>query len=269
MRARKSASRCSGATSRSNSSFGLTLATTRLARRRSRRLRARRRWRARARRRTRATAAPVRSVDAARRALARHRLRDRAHAAERVAPLAALAVDLAEHVVQQHVGRARRVRAREVADDGVEAERGLDRRRLEPAIEHVAGALGEQVEHVAPPGERRAREIAARLFHASSIATKSRRPPPRTLGGVWRSRSRAARRRRGRASRSTRAAARRRAASTVATSACVAARPPPTLRYAPSRQAAGNWRAAARRSPGRGCARCRSRITWGSSRLTV
>ncbi len=90
---------------------------------------------------------------AASRAFLCHRLRDRAHAADRVAPLAALAVDLAEHVVQQHIGGSRGVGAREIADDRVEAERRLDRRRLEPAVEHVAGALGEEVEHVAAAGQ--------------------------------------------------------------------------------------------------------------------
>ena len=99
--------------------------------------------------------------DAARRALGGHRLRDRPHAADRVSPLAGLAVDLAEHVVQQHVGRARRVGAREVADDGVEAERRLDRRAVEPAVEHVARALGEEVEEVAPLGQRQPAQAPA------------------------------------------------------------------------------------------------------------
>ena len=102
---------------------------------------------------TRATAASVRKRDAARRAFRRHRLRDRAHPAARMPPLPALAVHLAEDVMQQHVRRARRIRARVVADDGVEAERRLDRRRLEPAIEHFARALGEEIEHVALPRE--------------------------------------------------------------------------------------------------------------------
>ncbi len=68
-------------------------------------------------------------------------------------PLSALAVHLAEHVVQQHVGGSGRVGAREIADDGVEAECGLERLGFEPAIEHVAGALGEEIQHVAPSGE--------------------------------------------------------------------------------------------------------------------
>ena len=79
----------------------------------------------------------------------RHRLRDRPHAADRVAPRALLAVHLAEAVMQQHVGRARRVGARVVADDAVEAVGGLDRRALEPAVEVMPGGRGEQVEQFA------------------------------------------------------------------------------------------------------------------------
>ena len=66
--------------------------------------------------------------------------------------------------MQQHVRRARRVRAREVADDRVEAERRLDRGGLEPAIEHLARALGEEVEHVALPRAGRARGSACATF---------------------------------------------------------------------------------------------------------
>ena len=72
--------------------------------------------------RTSRTGAVGSDLDAARGAARRHRLRDRAHAADRVAPHALLAVHLAEHVVQQHIGRARRVGARIVADDAVEAK---------------------------------------------------------------------------------------------------------------------------------------------------
>ena len=86
----------------------------------------------------------------------RHRLRDRAHAADGVAPGALLAVHLAEAVVQQHVGRARRVGARVVADDAVEAVGRLDRIALEPAVEIVAGRVREQVEQLALQVERRA-----------------------------------------------------------------------------------------------------------------
>ena len=44
-------------------------------------------------------------------------------------------------------------RARIVADHGIEAERRLDRLRLEPALEQFGGAAGEQVQQVpaAPP----------------------------------------------------------------------------------------------------------------------
>jgi hypothetical protein len=81
--------------------------------------------------------------------LAPHRLRDRAHPADRVAPGALLSVDLAEHVVQQHVRGTRRIRAREVAHDRVEAEARLDRRGLEPAVQPLARRDREQVQHVA------------------------------------------------------------------------------------------------------------------------
>ena len=51
-----------------------------------------------------------------------------------------------KHVMQQHVGGARRVRARQIADDRIEAEHGLDRIGLEPAVEHLAGRFAEQLE---------------------------------------------------------------------------------------------------------------------------
>ena len=76
----------------------------------------------------------------------RHGLGDRAHAADSVAPDAFLAVHLAEAVVQENIGRARRVGARIIADDAVEAEGGLDRRALEPAVEKITGGGGEKIE---------------------------------------------------------------------------------------------------------------------------
>ncbi len=76
----------------------------------------------------------------------RHRLRDRAHAADGVAPQALPAVHLSEGVMQHHIGRTRRVGARIVADDGVEAEQRLDQIALEAIVEHVAGRAREQVE---------------------------------------------------------------------------------------------------------------------------
>ena len=79
----------------------------------------------------------------------RHRLRDRAHAADGVAPVALHAVHLAEAMMQQHIGGARRVGARIIADDGIEAESRLDRRALEPMIEIIASGGGEDFEHVA------------------------------------------------------------------------------------------------------------------------
>ena len=89
-------------------------------------------------------------IDAARCTFPRHRLGDRTHAAERVPPLPALAVHFAEHVMEQHVGRSRLIRTREIADDRIEAESRLDRRRFEPAVEHIARALRHQLEQVSP-----------------------------------------------------------------------------------------------------------------------
>ena len=63
-----------------------------------------------------------------------HGLRDRAHAAHRMSPDAGLAVHFAEHMVQQHIGAARRVRARVVADHGVETVQRLHGVALEPVV---------------------------------------------------------------------------------------------------------------------------------------
>src|SRR5580704_16538328 len=78
----------------------------------------------------------------------RHGLGDRAHAADRMAPDAFLAVHLAEAMVQENVARARRVGARIIADDTVEAESGLDRRAFEPTVEEIAGGSREEVEQI-------------------------------------------------------------------------------------------------------------------------
>ncbi len=56
------------------------------------------------------------------------------------APGAEGAVDLAHVVVQQHVGRARRAHAQEGADDARGRHRGLERLRLEPALQEVGRA---------------------------------------------------------------------------------------------------------------------------------
>ncbi len=206
-------------------------------------------------------------LDAARDRFARHRLRDRAHAAERVAPLPALAVDLAEDMVQQHVRRARRVRAREVADDRVEAERRLDRVGLEPAVEHVARALGEQVEHVAALRHRQALELARRPSTPGTTRARRRRRWAASPAAA-----RAARRRPARASRSTPAAPSASLREKRATSACVPPRPsmvaPPTFRYSPP--GSGRKFAIGRSTIFRPCSfRHSSWITFGCSRLTV
>jgi hypothetical protein len=48
-------------------------------------------------------------------------------------------------MVQENIGRARRVGARIIADDTVEAESGLDRRAFEPAVEEIAGGSREEI----------------------------------------------------------------------------------------------------------------------------
>ena len=77
---------------------------------------------------------------------ARHRLGDRAHAADGMAPDALLAVHLAERMMQHHIGGARRIRARIIADDGVEAEQRLHQVALENLVQHLAGRTREQIE---------------------------------------------------------------------------------------------------------------------------
>ena len=78
-----------------------------------------------------------------------HRLGDRAHAADGVAPGALDAGRLAEDVMEQDIGRARRIRAGIMADDGVEAEQGLDQLVAEIALEDVGGRFGEEIDQVA------------------------------------------------------------------------------------------------------------------------
>ena len=63
--------------------------------------------------------------------------------------------------MQQHVRGARRVGAREIADDRVESEDGLDRLAREPAIENVAGAFREEVDEVAALGQRQRAQLPA------------------------------------------------------------------------------------------------------------
>ena len=77
--------------------------------------------------------------------LARHGLGNRAHPAYGVAPCAPLAVHLAHDVVQQHIGRAGRIGARKIADDRAKTQGGLDAGGLEPAIEQIARALGQEI----------------------------------------------------------------------------------------------------------------------------
>src|SRR5690606_24160866 len=71
------------------------------------------------------------------------------HAADAVPPRTLLAVHLAEDMVEEDISAAGRVGTGVIADDGVEAEGGVDRLAFEPAVEHRARRLGEKVEHVA------------------------------------------------------------------------------------------------------------------------
>lgn len=92
----------------------------------------------------------------------RHGLRDRAHAADGVPPQPLPAVHFAERMMQHDVGRARRVRAGIVADDGVEAEQRLDQVAFKDVVEHVTGGPREQVEQGALALQRQpAQDIGA------------------------------------------------------------------------------------------------------------
>src|SRR3982074_2673741 len=51
-------------------------------------------------------------------------------------------------MVQENIGRARRVGARIIAGDTVEAEDGLDRSAFEPAFEEIPGRGREKVEKI-------------------------------------------------------------------------------------------------------------------------
>src|ERR1700731_2526792 len=54
----------------------------------------------------------------------------------------------AERASWENIGRARRVGARIIADDTVEAESGLDRRAFEPAVEEIPGGCREEIEQI-------------------------------------------------------------------------------------------------------------------------
>ncbi len=65
--------------------------------------------------------------------------------------------------MQQHVGAAGRIRARVAADDRIEAEGRFERGVLEPAVEQVARAAREELEHRAL---RRQRQRTEGMTHA-------------------------------------------------------------------------------------------------------
>src|SRR6202035_1131143 len=114
----------------------------------------------------------------------RHGLGDRAHAADRMAPDAFLSVRLAKAMVHENIGRARRVGARIIADDAVEAEGGLDRSAFEPAIEEIAGRGREEIEQiplqVEPEGSHSV-GYPTGLDHSAIVANGL---PSTTFGGV-------------------------------------------------------------------------------------
>ena len=177
----------------------------------------------------------------------RHRLRDRAHAADRMTPRALLAVHLAEAVMQQHIGRARRVGARVVPDDAVQAVDRLDRIALEPGVEIVAGRVGEEVEQLALQIEA---EVAQPVGDAAGLDQLGDRRERMALDDVRRrlaAPARAARRPRLRAAPDRRRAAPRRARKTSPLpGASCRRRSSGSARH----RAAGNSRFAARRCAG-------------------
>ncbi len=77
--------------------------------------------------------------------------------------IAALAVYFAKHMVQQNIGGTGGVRTRKVADNGIKAKGGLDWRRLKPEVQHIAGAFGKQVQHIAPGRHVEFFELSGRL----------------------------------------------------------------------------------------------------------
>ncbi len=78
-----------------------------------------------------------------------HRLGDCAHTADRMPPHAGLAVHFTEHMIKQHIGRTRRVRAGEIADHRIPAQRSFQRLALEPTVEQIARGFREQIQQIA------------------------------------------------------------------------------------------------------------------------
>ncbi|MNV30880.1 hypothetical protein D3C71_1221670 [compost metagenome] len=93
----------------------------------------------------------------------RHRLGDRAHATDRMAPGPLDPVALAKRMVQQHIGRARGIRTGVVAHHPVEAEQGLDRLALEPAVQVLGRRDREQVQQLLAQRRRQCVQAPAEL----------------------------------------------------------------------------------------------------------
>ena len=114
----------------------------------------------------------------------RHGLGDRAHAADRMAPDASLSVHLAEAMVQENIGRARRVGARIIADDTVEAESGLNRRTFEPAVEEIAGGGRKEIEKIPLQVESEGSNSVGYPAGLENSAITAKGLPSTTFGGV-------------------------------------------------------------------------------------
>ena len=92
----------------------------------------------------------------------RERLGDAAHAAVHPAPRAEMTVDLTDPMVHQDVGGSRGHRSPPRTDDSLRRQGAFDPRILEPLIEEIGGAHGEQPDQLVdvsacPPAEPRAR----------------------------------------------------------------------------------------------------------------
>src|ERR1700693_4843902 len=75
--------------------------------------------------------------------------------------------------MQKYVGRAGRIRAREMPDLRVEPEHGLDRIAVEPVVEQVARAAGDELPQVALRGACEAGELSAQTQRMQPVAPAS------------------------------------------------------------------------------------------------
>jgi hypothetical protein len=85
-------------------------------------------------------------------------------------------------MMQQDVRRARRIGARIIAHDAVEAVSGLDRRALEPGVEIIARRLHEQAEQLAPHRHVQPRDPPAQPRTAQELGKRLEPPGRRHIG---------------------------------------------------------------------------------------